>query len=255
MAVEAPPRPPAPAPDIGTVGMMRWAWRQLTSMRTALILLFLLALGAVPGSLIPQQPIDPLKVSDFTAAHPDLSKWYDRLGLFDVYRSVWFSAIYLLLFVSLVGCVVPRLATYLKAIRSQPPKPPRNLHRLAAYSTFDAEGNDDVLATARAELKRRRFRITEYDGALAAERGYLREAGNLVFHFALLLVLVGVAWGSLFGYRGTVLVVVGNGFSNSITQYDDFTPGRVFELGTVTVEMRSQVVEAVEHAGDEPLGL
>ena len=228
MAVEAPPRPPSPAPDIGTVGMLRWAWRQLTSMRTALILLFLLALGAVPGSLIPQQPIDPLKVSDFTAAHPELSQWYDRLGLFDVYRSVWFSAIYLLLFVSLVGCVVPRLATYLRAVRSQPPKPPRNLHRLAAYKTFDADGND-VLETARAELKRRRYRITEFDGALAAERGYLREAGNLLFHFALLLVLVGVAWGSLFGYRGTVLVVTGNGFANSITQYDDFTPGRVFD--------------------------
>jgi cytochrome c biogenesis protein len=37
-----------------------------------------------------------------------------------------------------------------------------------------------------------------------------------------------VAWGSLFGYRGTVLVVVGNGFSNSLAQYDDFSPGRAF---------------------------
>jgi cytochrome c biogenesis protein len=230
MAVEAPPRKDTPAPDIGTVGMLRWAWRQLTSMRTALILLFLLALGAVPGSLIPQQPIDPLKVSDFTAAHPELSSWYDRLGLFDVYRSPWFSAIYLLLFVSLVGCVVPRLATYLRAIRSRPPKPPRNLDRLAGYTSYetDAAGND-VLAAAREVLGRRRYRIAGYDDAVAGERGHLREAGNLLFHFALLLVLVGVAWGALFGYRGTVLVVVGNGFSNSIAQYDDFTPGRIFD--------------------------
>lgn len=219
-------------PDIGTVGMLRWAWRQLTSMRTALILLFLLALGAVPGSLIPQTAIDPLKVSDFTAAHRALAPWYDRLGLFDVYRSVWFSAIYLLLFISLVGCVVPRLATYLKALRARPPKPPRNLDRLAGYTSFetDAPGND-VLVKAREELKRRRFRIESYDGALAGERGRLREAGNLVFHFSLLLVLVGIAWGALFGYRGTVLVVVGNGFSNSIAQYDDFTPGRIFDAG------------------------
>ncbi len=63
---------------------------------------------------------------------------------------------------------------------------------------------------------------------MAAERGYLREAGNLLFHFSLILALVGAAWGALFGYRGTVLVVVGNGFSNSVAQYDDFSPGRVF---------------------------
>ena len=227
--VKPAPSPGGPAPDIGTVGMLRWTWRQLTSMKTALVLLFLLALGAVPGSLIPQTPVDPIRVADFTEANPVLSRWYDRLGLFDVYKSPWFSAIYLLLFVSLVGCVVPRLATYLRAVRARPPKPPRNLSRLPGYARFetDADGNE-VLASARTALRDKRYRIEAYDGALSGERGYLREAGNLVFHFALLVVLVGVAWGSLFGYRGTVLVVVGNGFSNSIAQYDDFTPGRVF---------------------------
>jgi cytochrome c biogenesis protein len=224
----APPEVQAP-PPLGPVGMARWAWRQLTSMKTALILLFLLALGAVPGSLVPQVGIDPLKVSDFYEAHPSLAPWYDRLGLFDVYKSAWFSAIYLLLFISLIGCVVPRLAVYLKAVRARPPKPPRNLQRLQGYQRLElTEDPDAVLAAATAALKARRFRIQPYDAAVAGERGYLREAGNLVFHFSLILVLVGVAWGSLFGYRGTVLVVVGNGFANSIAQYDDFTPGRAF---------------------------
>ncbi|WP_328990721.1 cytochrome c biogenesis protein ResB [Kribbella sp. NBC_01245] len=217
------------APAIGAVGMARWAWRQLTSMKTALILLFLLALGAVPGSLIPQVGIDPLKVSDFYAAHPSLAPVYDKLGLFDVYKSAWFSAIYLLLFISLIGCVVPRLSVYLKALRARPPKPPRNLQRLQGYQKIEVTGSPaEVLEAAAGALKSRRFRIERYDGAVAGERGYLREAGNLVFHFSLILVLVGVAWGSLFGYRGTVLVVVGNGFANTIAQYDDFVPGRAF---------------------------
>jgi len=110
-------------PALGLVGWLRWTWRQLTSMRTALVLLFLLALGAVPGSLIPQTAIDPIKVSDFLTAHPKLGPFYDKLGLFDVYKSPWFSAIYLLLFISLIGCVVPRLGVYLKAIRARPPRP------------------------------------------------------------------------------------------------------------------------------------
>ncbi|WP_405062368.1 cytochrome c biogenesis protein ResB [Kribbella sp. NBC_01505] len=219
-------RPDLPA--LGVKGWLRWTWRQLTSMKTALVLLFLLALGAVPGSLIPQTGIDPIKVADYLELHPKLGPFYDKLGLFDVYKSAWFSAIYLLLFISLIGCVVPRLNVYLRGVRARPPKPPRNLNRLAGYESFTVDSADGFLDAATRELRKRRFRIESYDGAVAAERGYLREAGNLLFHFSLIVALIGVAWGSLFGYRGTVLVVVGNSFANSLAQYDDFSPGRSF---------------------------
>jgi cytochrome c biogenesis protein len=43
------------------------------------------------------------------------------------------------------------------------------------------------------------------------------------------VVLVGFAVGGLFGYQGGVIVVVGNGFSNNLTQYDDFVPGSLFD--------------------------
>ncbi len=43
------------------------------------------------------------------------------------------------------------------------------------------------------------------------------------------MVLVGFAVGSLFGYKGGVILVVGNGFSNNLTQYDDFVPGSLFD--------------------------
>ena len=49
-------------PSLGVVGWVRWFWRQLTSMRVALLLLLLLSLGAIPGSLIPQTGIDVTKV-------------------------------------------------------------------------------------------------------------------------------------------------------------------------------------------------
>ncbi|MEZ5096194.1 MAG: cytochrome c biogenesis protein ResB [Nocardioides sp.] len=66
---------------------------------------------------------------------------------------------------------------------------------------------------------------------MAGERGYLREAGNLLFHVAVLVVLVGFAVGSMVGYKGGVIVLVGNGFSNNLTQYDDFAPGSLFDPG------------------------
>ena len=51
------------ATRLGISGWLRWSWRQLTSMRTALILLFLLALASVPGSVLPQEGIDPAAVN------------------------------------------------------------------------------------------------------------------------------------------------------------------------------------------------
>lgn len=225
--------PPAPRPgELGFRELVRWAWRQLTSMRTALLLLLLLALAAVPGSVIPQEGVDSLRTSQWQDAHPTLTPVYERLGLFSVYSSAWFSAIYLLLVVSLVGCIVPRLRVYWKALRSVPPPAPRNLARLPAHASYTTDADvPDVLATAREVLRRRRFRLAPAgpDDSVAAERGYLREAGNLLFHLAVLVVLAGFAAGSLFGYRGGAIVVVGNGFSNNLTQYDDFSPGRLFD--------------------------
>ena len=78
-------------------------------------------------------------------------------------------------------------------------------------------------------LKKRGYRVVDRrGGAVSAERGYLREAGNLLFHLCLVVVLLGFAVGGLFGFRGGVVLVVGNGFANNLTQYDDFVPGSMF---------------------------
>ncbi len=224
-----PPTPPSAPPTLGPVELSRWAWRQLTSMRTALVLLFLLALAAVPGSVVPQRNIDAITVSQWQDDHPRLTPVYEALGMFDVYGSVWFSAVYLLLMVSLVGCVVPRLRVYWRAFRSPPPRAPRHLLRMPASTTFEIDEPVDVVRErAVAALRKRRYRVRVSEDAISAERGYLREAGNLVFHFSVLVVLVGFALGQLYGYKGGVITVVGQGFSNSLSQYDDFAPGSFF---------------------------
>lgn len=217
--------------ELGVRELLRWTWRQVTSMRTALILLLLLALAAIPGSIIPQEGVDSLKTSNWQSDHPTLTPVYEKLGLFSVFDSPWFSAIYILLMLSLVGCIVPRTFHYWRGMRAKPPAAPRNLTRLPEHATYaTAEPADVVLERARAALRKRRYRLSVAGDAVAAERGYLREAGNLVFHLAVLVVLVGFALGGLFGYKGGVILLVGDdyGFSNNLTQYDDFDPGSLF---------------------------
>ncbi|MCX5248112.1 cytochrome c biogenesis protein ResB [Streptomyces sp. NBC_00201] len=216
-------------PSLGVIGWARWFWRQLTSMRVALLLLLLLSLGAIPGSLIPQTGIDETKVADFRKAHTFLAPVYDRLGLFHVYSSVWFSAIYILLFVSLIGCIIPRTWQFIGQLRGRPPGAPKRLTRLPAYTTWRTGTEpEQVRETALALLSKRRFRAHLDGDAVAAEKGYLREVGNLAFHIALIVLLTAFAWGQLFKSEGNKLVVEGGGFSNTTTQYDDFKSGNLF---------------------------
>ena len=77
-------------------------------------------------------------------------------------------------------------------------------------------------------------------GAVSAERGYLREVGNLIFHLAVLVVLVGFAIGSLFGYKGGVIMVGGTPFANNPTQYDDFVPGSLFRADRSTLLLHGE---------------
>lgn len=218
---------------VGLFEQTRRAWRALTSMRTALLLLFLLAVAAVPGSLLPQWPVNAPAVRAWIADHPSAGPWLDRLGMFDVFASIWFVGLYAALALSLIGCVGPRLRLHAQAMRARPPAPPRGLHRLPYADSWTTDDTPDAVAAAAAHrLSRWRVdRHTLSDGAvaIAAERGFARESGNLLFHGALLALLAAVAYGSLVGFTGRRLVVEGEGFANTIAAYDDVKLGRLTE--------------------------
>lgn len=214
-------------PKLGALGLLRFAWRQLTSMRTALFLLLLLAVAALPGSIFPQRSIDAVRTADWIARHETAGPLLDRLGFFEVYASPWFAAIYLLLFISLVGCVLPRSKVHWKAMRSQPPRAPKRLNRLAAHDSVEVDGTpEEVLADVRGALKSGRYRVHSHDDtSVSAEKGYLKETGNLAFHLALIGVIVGMAWGHLLGWKGDVILPVGQTFANTVARYDTISPG------------------------------
>lgn len=219
-------------------GWLRWGWRTLTSMRTAVVLLCLVALGAVPGSLLPQRGVasDPAAVLKFAEEHPDLSPWLDRLGLFEVYASPWFAAIYLLLMISMTGCVVPRLGRLWRSARAAPAAAPSSLARQPLhreYAVPDGRG-PEALRAATDSLHRAGFRIAAGDREVSAERGYLREVGNLAFHLSILVLLVGIGLGRLFGFEGRVALAEGDTFANVVSQYDVYTPSALTDTGALT---------------------
>ncbi len=218
------------APTLSLAGWARWTWRQLTSMRTALFLLLLLAAAAVPGSIFPQRSADPNGVIQYFDNNPVAAPILDAIQLFDVYTSAWFSAIYILLFISLIGCVLPRTAVHAKALRSAPPAAPRLFSRMPASQKvkLSASKADQIPQAAFDLLKKQGYRVVRDGNSVSAERGYLRETGNLVFHISLIGVLIAVGWGGGLSYSGQRVLVEGETFVNNLASYDSFAPGTFF---------------------------
>ena len=233
--------------------MLRWllklpkkAWQWLTRMRTALVLLFLLALAAVPGALLPQRSLSESNVEEYLANNGRIAEIYDQLGLFDVFSTTWFSAIYVLLFLSLIGCILPRSWDHYKALRTLPPAAPKRLTRMPNYveGTVDLP-EDQVQKDVTARFKKWTGGATEADKdragkwSYSAERGYMREASNLVFHLSLVGVLVTILIGRLVYYEGQVIVIAGTESQSSqfcntaVANFDSFRNGPAFDGTTL----------------------
>lgn len=235
----------AVVPALGPIGMLRWAWAQLTKMNTALFLLLMLAVAAVPGSIFPQRVQDVGAVNAYIESNPRIGPILDRLQLFDVFSSVWFAAIYLLLFISLVGCVLPRARKHWQAWRADPARTPARFTRLPVHRRLliggpqDDDGQaapsrEDMVRRSAELLKKRGYRVHVRDletpaPSVGAERGMWKEVGNIVFHVALIGILIFMAFGSMFGFKGQKILTVGDTFANSLISYDSFTPGTNFD--------------------------
>jgi cytochrome c biogenesis protein len=200
-------------------------------MRTALVLLVVLAAASILGSLFPQEGLSPQRVDQYFADHPALAPVLERLGLFDVFGSAWYMAIYLALLGALVACLVPRTRALVRVLGSRPPRG-GDLARYRTQATFTTPAApEDAMGAARRVLRRGRYRLAEHDGELAGEKGFLREAASLLFHVSLLVLLVGLAYGKGYGYRGQAAIVEGETWANARVGYDSFSPGRFFGAG------------------------
>jgi cytochrome c biogenesis protein len=224
-------------------------------MRTAIVLLVLLAFASIPGSLVPQRSSDPNGVIVFRDANPDLFALYDSFQLFDTFTSVWFSSIYLLLFISLIGCILPRTLHHWRVLRAEPADAPANWARLP-FRRIETATDGTAVALDRAEtsLRRARYRVVRDGNGIRAEFGYLRETGNLIFHIALVGILATLALTGGYGWNGQRVLIEGQTFTNQLTSFDTFNPGSWFsesQLEPYGVTLDSFSAEYTQKTADE----
>jgi cytochrome c biogenesis protein len=198
-------------------------------MRTALILLLMLALGSVVGSLVPQEMNSPDRVAQIVTDHPLLGLFYRKAGFFEVFGSWWFTLIATLLFISLFACLIPRTRATFRNARQRPIQA-REIDAFPLYREVHLGATPDVvLASARRVLGRRMFRTAAGEGQVAAEKGAAREIGSLLFHWAFVLLLLGVVIGKGTGYVGHAVIVEGKTFVDARANYSgQIRSGRFF---------------------------
>ena len=200
-------------------------WRLFTSVNFAVAQIIVLSLLAVVGMTVRQLPGFAFRSpGDYAAAMADLHARYDpvlgagfvdlleRLQLFRVFSSTWFSIGLVILIVSIVVCTLdrtPRLWRQVCDVRVVQPDPyfdPRLPDR-AALSGVSA----DAVAGA---LRRHRFGVqqAEVDGVrfVYGDRNQYTKMATLFTHLGLILFLVAAAITSRFGVEQGLVVAEGD---------------------------------------------
>ncbi len=231
-------------------------WRTLRSMRTALMLLLMLAALAIAGSLVPQAGVADARIASIFRDHPLRAEIYRRIGLFDVYGSWWFTLIYTLLLVSLAACLLPRTRALVRNLVTRPAQA-RELDSMRHYAERTVPADPArAISGARRVLRRRLFRVSQENGgqqALAADKGLAREAGSLLFHWSFFLILVGIIYGKGTGFTGQAVIVEGQTWTEAHANYDGVIhEGRFFDDHHTGVQIHVDSFTAAYRPSGEP---
>jgi cytochrome c biogenesis protein len=185
--------------DWSDLDPFRLLWRGLVSVRFALGLIGFLALASLAGTLIPQLPVEmrgnPIAQTQWLEFQHErfgfLTSPMDDLGLFQVFRSLWFVSGLALLVVSVCVCTANRLPpVWRNVIRPQTRVPDEYLTR--GEATVVPSPQTESLTR---QLQKRRYRVTtSVEGEstyLFADRYPWAQFATFVSHLALILFLAG----------------------------------------------------------------
>ena len=183
--------------------------RTLASLRVTLPLLFGLALGAVVGTVLPQN----LGEADYLRLFgPTLAPMLGMLGLFDVYRSPWFIALLGLLALNLCLCTWRLFPALRRTLREFPPPPTvarTGRHFCEPFSATGLSSEEAALAVETFLGSRFSPPRRHQEGEtihLFAQRGAWTRLAVIAIHGSVLLILAGGAAGLLWGFQGYAVI-------------------------------------------------
>lgn len=222
--------------SIGEVfgGMIVGFYRWLRSMRTAMIMLLLLATASIVGTLLPQIGQQPANVAGFITKYPTLGPLLDRLQFFNLYGSWWFQLLVVFLLASLISCILPRTKAIFKRMTAPPQKSNEaSIRRLSNHVEINTSlDKEAALQATAAVLKRRGFKAKKLEDSdetqMFARKGRWGEVGSLFFHYSIILMIVAAVFGKLYGFEGAAYIIEGQRWTEGHLNYDQLQEGKMF---------------------------
>lgn len=208
----------------GAVRTMRRTWYAFTSVRVANGLLLAMLIAGLPGLLVRQfgttTLADPALLATAIERLPErygasLAAVIERLDLYRVFTSWWWTLLVALFTVSVVGNTASRLPRLLRDVRTPPVKRGRAFFRSSVpgrtgpVDGLDGSGLPDLLRGGGY-----RVRIETVGGTthLIGERNRFAPLASIVSHASLVLFVIGMGFVTpRFGYETALKVPVGEG--------------------------------------------
>lgn len=210
-------------------------YRFMRSMRTALILLLILAVASIIGTLIPQESQQVQAVTQWRQTYPSVSALLDFISFFNIYGSWWFQVVILLLLTSLLSCVLPRTKAVFKKLRmKQGAVTERYLTAMNQSIRIDVPlSQDEALERAAEALRKHNYRPKKMEHGdnppqMFARKGRIGEVGSLFFHYSFVILLVAAVLGKMGGFEGRAFIIEGERWVEQHLQYDSMVEGKLF---------------------------
>lgn len=196
---------------------MSAAYKFLTSMKTAIATLVILGIASFLGTLVPQIPLGGgADVQKLYESRPVLAKFYELLGMFDIYHAPWYLALLFFLMLAIVFCTIPRIKKTWN--RTMTPKFFGNenfYHKLKNNASFELKGD----AEAAREVLEEALRSQRYSVRFHSERHHIladsakfkwAAFASVFFHVSFIVVAFGIIFGLLFGFNGNLEILEGD---------------------------------------------
>lgn len=194
-------------------GLIKALWVFFSSMKTAIVLLLLLAVGSVVGTVVPQGGPPEMYVQQYGRAKASV---ITGLGFHDVFHSNWYSFLLAMVSINLLVCSINRFKmAWGRAFR---PKVSSRAEQIAGMQVSDrlAAGGpiEDARARAIAALKGARYRVASVmedgDVCIHAAKGRIGIWGPYLTHLSLLVIFAGYILGNRTGFDGNAFIVEGS---------------------------------------------
>ncbi len=194
------------------IGALEALWSFFSSMKTAIVLLLLLAATSIAGTVVEQNQPEQFYIQNYTGWKHVLVV---KLDLVDVYHSTWFVALLVLVGANLTVCSINRFGTaWRRTFQPKVETNPEQVSRLPKSEKLTFGGSvEDAAGKVVAALRSRSYRVSKATQgeniSLHAAKGRVSIWAPYLTHLSILVIFGGAIFGSMLGFEGYTTITEG----------------------------------------------